>query len=177
MKKGKSTDIRILEPAVYWERKLNINYETEFVRYKKLCTRKIRKREIRKLDGLYYLTYSDWEQKMIATLSSLSESETYEYIHFLYGRAKNSNFIVYLTSGFLFPIMTSFICALIFEFSDVLTSINSFLSFLIIVIWLIWIVYKLRKIIFEYRDDSLHGSFYTDLAHIVENHYKKLTEN
>lgn len=177
MKKGKSTGIQLLEPTVYWERKLDINFETEFFRYKNLCIKKLKKKERRKLDGAYYNTYSDWEQKMIAAISLLNESEIYEYIHFLYGRTKNSNFIIQISSSFLFPIITSFVCSLVFKFSDALTSVTTFLSFLIIVIFFLGVIIKLCSSITEYKNDSLYYSFYTDLARIAENQYKKLIES
>lgn len=176
MKKKNSTEIQLLNPTVYWERKLNTNYETEFIRYKKLCTRKLGKKERRRLDGHYYITYSDWEQAMVAAISSLNESELYEYIHFLYGRTKNSNFIIYISSSVLFPITTSFVCTLVFKFSDAMTDIKNIISFFILLIVFVIMMIKLCKPIIESRDDSLHYSFYTDLAHIAENRYKELTE-
>ncbi len=57
MRNKKNTGI-ILKPIDYWERKLDINFETEFLRYKKLCT-KLSKKEEQKLNGAYYITYSD----------------------------------------------------------------------------------------------------------------------
>lgn len=81
MKQKKSTGV-LLDPLDYWERKLCINYESEYVRYKKLCM-KLNKKEIRKLDGAYYITYSDWEKRMTDAIQHLDSAELYEYIHFI----------------------------------------------------------------------------------------------
>lgn len=176
MKKVNSTGIQLLEPTVYWERKLNINYNTEFIRYKKLCTRKLRKKESRKLDGIYYITYTAWEQKMIATISPLDESELCEYIHFLNGHNNNSKIFIDLSSVFLIPFLLSFLCPCLLNFLDTFLNPNGFSSSAVWIGAIIGGFYSFSGSMFDVKDDFLRRYFYNDLIHIVENHYKKLTE-
>lgn len=177
MKKGKSTEIQILEPAVYWERKLNISFSTEFIRYKKLCMKKLRKREKHKLNGIHYITYTAWEQKMLSSISSLNESELYEFIHFLNGRIKNRNTILTLTSGYIVPFVVGLFCPYVVTLlTDSINNKDS--KMLIAVIFLFFfILYNFVKILWDALNDFLDSSFYNDFVHIAENHYKKLTES
>ena len=176
MKKLESTGIQLLAPTVYWEKKLNINYDTEFIRYKKLCSRKLRKKQSRKLDGFYYITYSAWEQKMIATISPLDKSELYEYIHFLNGHTNNSKIFINLSTAFLIPFLLSFFCPCLLNFLDALSVISGVSSSAV------WIGASIGGFcsffgsMLDAKDDFLHRYFYTDLMQIAENHYKKLTE-
>ncbi len=176
MKRRKSTVIQILEPAVYWERKLDVNFDTEFIRYKKLCMKKLRKKEKRKLNGIHYITYTAWEQKMLAIISSLNEFELYEYIHFLNGRTKNRNIIFTLTSGYTVPFVVGLFCPYIVTLltDSILTKDSK--MYIAAFFLFFYILYKFLNILLEALDDSLNSSFYNDLKNIVENHYKKLTE-
>ena len=177
MRKLESTRIHLLEPTVYWEKKLNINYDTEFIRYKKLCIRKLRKKESRKLDGIYYITYTDWEQKMIATISPLDKSELYEYIHFLNGHTSNSKIFINLSSAFLIPFLLSFFCPYLINFIESFFASNSVSSFAVWIGAILGGFYGFYKSILDAKDDYLHRNFYADLTHIAENYYKKLTES
>ena len=177
MKKGNSTGIQLLEPAVYWERKLNINYKIEFIRYKKLCMKKLGIRERRKLNGTCYNTYTAWEKRMLSTISSLNKSELYEYIHFLKGRTVNRNIILTLTSGYAVPFLVGLICPYIFEFLSKSIDTKDGKLFLGVIFLYLFILYHFLKMLWSALDDSLDSSFYNDLMHIVENYYKELTEN
>lgn len=181
MKKGKSTEVQLLEPTVYWERKLGINFETEFICYKRLCERKLSKKEIRKLDEINYLTYGEWEQKMTATLITLKKSELYEYIHFLYGRINHYDVVISLYSSMLFPILVGFFCPyilmLIDQLANIPTAVYLIIALIILVVVIGWLFKDFYKLIIESKDVSSYRSLYADLAHIAEKHYKELTEN
>lgn len=180
MKKVQSTDIQILMPTVYWERKLRINYETEFIHYKVLCERKLTKNEIHKLDGQIYLTYGEWEQNMTTALITLNKSELSEYIHFLYGCINYYDVAVNLNSSISLPILVSilfpYLLMLISEIVNIHTVISLIAASVVVVVIMVLLFKKLNKLIIKFKYDLLYRYFYTDLAHIAENHYKQLTE-
>lgn len=173
MKNKKSTEI-LLDPSVYWEKKLNINFETEYIRYKKLCTN-LTKKEERKLDGIYYITYTEWEQKMIAAVAQLNQLELYEYIHFLLGRTKHKSFINLLDSNLLFPVIISLYCPFFFDTFNALFVSNKVRLFLFMFIEILIIFNVLRFLVTESKNDFFIHSFYTDLVHIAKK-YKKSTK-
>ena len=73
MRKQKFKD-GLLSPDEYWEKRLKINLQTEYIRYKKLCG-KITKKEYRLLDGYYFITYCDWESYIKKIISDLDSNE------------------------------------------------------------------------------------------------------
>lgn len=178
MKKKKSAEIQILDPTVYWERKLGINFETEFIRYKRLCERKLSKKEKQKLDGRFYLTYGEWKQNIITTLTTLNKSELSEYIHYLYGRINHYDVIINLYSSMLFPIVVGLLCPCISMLISEMINIQA--ETYRIIVWLAIIVLALcpsgyfTKIIIESKDVSTYHSMYSDLANISEEHINEL---
>lgn len=169
MKKGKSTDIQILNPINYWESKLNINFETEFIRYKSLCT-KLTKKERRKLDGAYYITYSDWNHKIITFITMLDQSELDEFKHYLTGCANRSNIFNTITFGTLFPFLVSFLLPYVNNFMS--TLFGPKFSGLILFCSFVCGLYCFYDFIVDAKNGLLWGNFYNDIIYIIENFQK-----
>lgn len=170
MKKRKSSGM-LLEPVDYWEKKLGINYKTEFVRYKKLCT-KLTRKEVRRLDGVFYITYSDWEKKMVDTIKLLDRSELYEYIHFLNNLSRKSDNVINLTSGFLFPFLIGFLSPLLLELLRETYDIRNILVFIAVFILMGYFCQFIIKFFLDCGDDPMRRSFYTDIMYLAERQYK-----
>lgn len=171
--KKQSNGIQILNPAAYWEKKLGINYDTEIIRYKYLCMKKLTKKQKCKMNAVYYITYTNWEQKMLDSITSLDRFELYEYIHFLNGRANNRNIILTLTSGYVFPFVMGIFCPYIVSFmvESIITKDGKL--FIGIFCAFFYVIYKISKFIKDALDDSLSHSFYIDLMHIAQSQYEK----
>ena len=163
MKKKKSTEV-LLSPVQYWEMKLNINFETEFIRYKNLCA-KLSKKEMRKLDGTYYITYSGWEQKIIAMINTLDKNELYELIHFLAGSASQSN-ITNKVYTYLFPFLVSFLLPYTYNFLNALYGSNYLM--LVLICCFIGGLKCFWMIVVDTKDVLFRSEFYKDIAHIAE---------
>lgn len=166
MKKKKSTEV-LLSPVQYWEMKLNINFETEFIRYKYLCV-KLNKKEMRKLDGAYYITYTEWEQKMMDTISVLDKNELYELIHFLSGSASQSS-ITNKVYTYLFPFLVSFLLPYTYNFLNALYGSN-YLIFILICCFIggfkcFWML------VVDTKDVLFRSEFYKDIANITKRQY------
>lgn len=171
----KNTGI-ILKPIDYWEQKLDINFETEFLRYKKLCT-KLSKKEEQKLNGAYYITYSDWEQRMLNVLSSLDSFELYEYIHFLNRLSNNRNIAVNLTSVYIYPLVMAFVCPYLIMLLEESMAMKSGIAYIITSAIFFFCVYKVIKELNELKNDSFCCSFYADIKHIADNYYNDTKKN
>lgn len=171
MKKLESTRIHLLEPTVYWERKLNINYNTEFIRYKKLCA-KLTKKEVRKLDGFYYTTYSEWKNQINNTINRLNHSELYEYIHFLNCLSRKSNTIVNITSQFIFPFAISLLGPFFLQIINGFAKTYNIAVFITAIVILFLFFRSIRKLISDSKDDSLRCSFYADIMYLAQSQYE-----
>lgn len=168
MKKRKPSGV-LLDPVDYWEMKLNINFETEFIRYKKLCT-KLTKKEMRKLDGTYYITYSDWKHRIIAVINMLEQSELSEFKHYLTGCANRSNIFNRIALGSLLPFLVSFLLPYTNNFLNALYGPN--FSLFILISCFVGGVICFYDFIVDTRNSLLWNDFYNDIIHIIENHKK-----
>lgn len=180
MKKRKTTEIKIFEPMAYWEKKLMIDYEIEFICHKKLCIKKLTRKEKHMIHNTDYITYSKWEQHVTSIITILDESELYEHIHFLRMAANNHHVEFNLSSTFLSPFFISiFMGPYILELVERLINGegSSTISTTTIIGFFVGIFISFRKWFSRLEDDSLYYSFYTDLAHIAEKRYKELMEN
>lgn len=166
MKIRKSSDI-LLDPLNYWQMKLNINFETEFIRYKKLY-KKLAKKEIRKLDGAYYITYSDWKCRIITIYNMLEPSELYEFKHYLTGCANTSNFVDRITIATFFPFLLSFLLPLMNNFLNTIYGSNY--KYLVLISQLFLGIYYMRFLIVDSKDCMLRSNFYNDMIHILETY-------
>lgn len=171
MKKKNSTGIQLLDPTAYWERKLNMNYDTEFIRYKKLCA-KLTKKEVQKLDGLYYITYNDWKDQMVNTINLLDYSELYEYIHFLNSLSRKSDTITKITFQFIFPFAISLLGPFFLQLIN--ESVKTYnIAVIITAIVILFCFYRsIRKLILDSKDDSLRCSFYADIMYLAKRQYE-----
>jgi len=107
MMKYKRNDDGLLTPSHYWEMKLGIKHKTEEARYKKLCGYKLSKDDKKLLDGIYYITFSDWKKYIDDKLAVLDEEELFEYSKYINGRLQNENVLSGLFSNFMIPLALS----------------------------------------------------------------------
>ncbi len=180
MKKRKTVETKTLEPMAYWERRLSADYEIEFIHYKKLCIKKLTKKEKSKIGDANYITYSKWEQHITSIIATLDESELYEHIHFLRMVTNNHRIDFNLSSTFLSPFFISiFMGPYVLELVDRLVNGEGSpsLSTTTIISGLIMFVIVFRKWLSQLEDDSLYHSFYADFARIAEKRYEELMEN
>lgn len=126
------------------------------------------------MNGYYYITYTAWEQKMLATIASLDESELYEYIHFLNGRTNNRNILLGLTSGYIVPFLIGLFCPYVTEFLTESIKTQNGSMFISIIGLILYLIYRFVKMLRETLNDSLDCSFYSDLMHITENRYEDI---
>lgn len=173
MKKRKYTGIQILDSVAYWERKLNINFDTEFIRYKKLCGEKLTKKESRKLDGVYYITYSDWEQKMIANIAPVNNYELNEYIHFLNNCSRRCNNNINSNHAFIFPLIISILGPYLLHYMMDFYNARTLSSFVVFFGIVFITLYLFRPLFFVSEDDLLRISFYTDIMYLAKKQYDK----
>lgn len=181
MMKHKQNDDGLLTPTNYWEMKLGIKHNTEKVRYKKLCGYKLSKDEKKLLDGVYYITFSDWKEYIEGKLSVLDEKELYEYSKYINGRLQNENVFSGLFSNFMLPLIIAVLTPI---FTEVLAlffdasyddPILDFLSFLIKYGTCIIALILLIKMVVENAQENKAGNlFYKDIYEIITS---KLQQN
>lgn len=174
MKKIKSTDM-LLEPIDYWENKLSINYKTEYIRYKKLCA-KLNKKEVYKLDGIYYMTYSDWENHMTDKIKHLDYHELYEYVHFLNNLSRHSNTTINLTQVILLPLSISFLSLFILDPIRQLLLSPTWSGCIVAFISFVYLFIIIKYLATTSKDDALQCSFYSDLM-ILAKQQLSITQN
>lgn len=185
MKKKKSDQI-LLDPIDYWEKKLNINYNTEFLRYKKLCV-KTTKKEERKFDGHYYISYDDWNEHIIDTIKNLDHIELQHYIRFLNGRLICKKTDINLVHIILIPCAISLLGLMLSTFFDDMLSLtqssdkmaNDVFPFFTTVAIFFVLVYAffiivMKKLIRSTQKASLDFSFYSDMKEIVEKQLESI---
>lgn len=136
----------------YWEKKLNLKYKEEIVRYKMLCNDKISRRDIKKYN-IYpvYRTFGDWEKYIKEKVSKLSNEELREYQKYINLKRTNENSISGMLNNFFVPFLIAVIGPLIadgiksylqIEINNIITDI---IYWLIAYFGFIYIIYFMTK--------------------------------
>lgn len=79
--------IKIIPAAEYWNKKLDMDYPTEFARYKYLCGY-LSPKKLNALKAETFITYHDWKAYIEQKLEKLTTKELTEYYYFLNSKVR-----------------------------------------------------------------------------------------
>lgn len=170
----KKSKIKNLEPQKYWERKLNISFKTEFLRYKKIF------KKLSPLEQVYvneptFNLYQDWEKYIEGKLIPLTLQELFELKKFLNSLQLDNYNTNASVQSYWGPFCIAYIIAVFppffFEFtpSSIWSALLCIIPFLaILIIYAKIFDAKISEITFKNR-------FFKDIKKIVNHnlkHYK-----
>lgn len=169
--------IKILPAAEYWNKKLDMDYPTEFARYKYLCGYPAPKK-LKSLKTETFITYHDWKAYIEQKLEKLTTEELTEYYYFLNSKVRAGSMTKSITTNFILPFTLSFyIPHVITELLNYTEKTSTFIDFeaypgyrlaiLLIYIVILTIIISLH-ILRDLRDDELTRHYYEDLKYIVK---------
>lgn len=177
MKNNKQSD-SLLSAGQYWEKKLSIKFETEYIRYKKLCCN-LTKQERLQLDGYYFTTYNDWKNYIYKIHDNFDKLELDEYRRFLVSKSRLNNFSNNLNYYFLVPLITSFFIPLLFnQFFDYIlkgrentSNIFMYIFYIIIMFIIVIQIFKhfILKLIETTHDSEIRKSFYMAIQFVEKS--------
>lgn len=166
--KKQTTHDNILSPDTYWEMKLDIDFEKEFARYRKLCG-SFDEHEKKLLDGIYYITYFDWQFQIKTYLKKLDSDELIEFYHFLKGRRRAIKISNELTSTTLTPYFLAFAVPLfVNNFADYFITNVTLRAILNIITPLIPFYLLTIDAIRSSKKDLQKQFFYKDIMEIIK---------
>ena len=181
MRKRKN-QIRILLAVEHWSKTLDMDYSTEFTRYKYLCGYRSRKK-LKLPDTEIFITHNDWQKYIEQKLEVLNQNELIEFYYFLNGQVRNSSITRGITLSFLIPFLLSFYMpSIINELLNYAEQTATFIDFeahpeVRLIMLFTYIVALVTiggtLIIRDIKDDSLKQHYYEDLKYIVKAKLKK----
>lgn len=179
--KNKRNKITELTPKEYWQKKLNFDFSVERLRYTKLC-RKVDSKELKKLNGLYFLSHHEWAKYIYNTIINLDIMELREYSRYLNYEAQTSTSVNDINKSIIAPISIAFITPVIVEPIYRLVPTNSndivqVLGFLLylpfaILLFLYFIITFPKTFLRSCRDTETIKLFYEDIKNIVDERIK-----
>lgn len=170
--------IKVLPATEYWNKKLNMDFPTEFTRYKYLCGY-LHPRKVKSIKSEVFITYHDWKSYIEQKLEKLNTEELTEFYFFLNSKVRTRTITKGITTNFIFPFAISFyIPHFVNELLSYTEKTATFIDFEAnpayrIAIFLIYIVILTMiigsHILRDLNDEELNQHYYEDLKYIVQN--------
>ena len=165
----------------FWERKLNIKYDTEIEYYKKFCGGSY-KYEILFNDSDYYnnledITYENWKNHILKTIENLTFKELEEYLRFINQQCRNKETKLISFQSLLTPYAIGLIGGGIISpiFSIILDGNGYF--FFIAVLFILYLIYLFKYFCSTHETSSNIKYFYQDIKEIVEERIELIKGN
>ena len=171
---NKNTDPKLHE---FWEKKLSVNYDVEYERYKKLCGLPYNKKTV---DKNYpdeqeqdLLIYDVWYKSVIKSINRLTYDEKQEYFRYLEQKTRENEDRFTLAQTILAPFMFFFVSFMLSMLNDFMGEVygvaRSFGSLLIGCIVLS--LYTFKELLGT-KEAANRKYFYQDMKEILDNEIK-----
>lgn len=164
----------------FWERKLNIKYDTEIEYYKKFCG--LQHKYTLLTDSNFYaksedITYSNWKKHILKIIEKLSINELKEYLRFLNQQCRNKETKLISFQSLLTPYAIGLIGGGIISpiFSIILDGNGYF--FFIAVLFILYLIYLFKYFCSTHETSSNIKYFYQDIKEIVEERIELIKGN
>ena len=178
-KRSKNTEFT---PRDYWQKKLNINFTDESLRYFKLC-RKLSKSETRKFKGTSFKTFNDWNEYITKIIENLDILELKEFSKYLNYETRTNFSIGKTMSNFFWPfIVAVFVGLITHNITEPLFKYNQniyqiLLSIVNIIFMLFMPTILLIYILKSYNNLETKKLFFEDIKAIVDKRILDLEES
>lgn len=159
----------------YWEQKTYINFEEEIEKYEKICGLRYKKKVVYTSypKESYLVSYNEWKQNIVCTISILDINELEEYSRFLNQKIRDNEVIFNLAQSLIIPFsifMLGDLVRIIMQPLNELTSdIFTLLKFVMIAFMYGCIFFKSCSV----REESIYRYFYEDVKSIVDEKIMK----
>jgi hypothetical protein len=168
----------------FWERKLNIKYNTEIEYYKKFCGGSYKYEILIKDSNLYNksenITYYNWKRHILMTIENLSIEELREYSRYLNQQYRNYDTRFTLSQTVFAPLILYFVTICL---SPLANNLNTFNKVDNLVIYLVFLggtttlfINLLIKLL-SHKNEQVYKCFYHDIKEIVDEKIELIKSN
>lgn len=162
-----------------WRQKLDMDYKTEFARYRFLCGH-LPHKDYKLLGNTYYTTYSEWEYHIKTMLNKLTQEEAINFYHYLENCIRSNSLTSQTITTLFFPFILSLYLPVLTEQLIEIISVDKNITspfrglIIALVVLITFVIILAVKLLPDIKSDALKKHFYTDIQAIIKKKYPNL---